>query len=203
MTTRPQISGLILAGGRGRRMGGVAKALQPLLQRPLISWVVERLRPQVAEVIVSANRDLERYTEIGDRVVTDQSADFSGPLAGLQAGLAVASHELMVTVPCDAPLLPSDLVARLAFALEESGADVAIASTRDQAHPVFCLCKRKMLSSIDAFLASGGRKVALWVSSVAHVQVTFDDEAQGFVNVNTVEELRALERKLAGDTPSA
>jgi len=203
MTTRPQISGLILAGGRGRRMGGSAKALQPLLQRPLISWVVERLRPQVAEVIVSANRDLERYTEIGDRVVTDQSADFSGPLAGLQAGLAVASHELMVTVPCDAPLLPSDLVARLAFALEESGADVAIASTRDQAHPVFCLCKRKMLSSIDAFLASGGRKVDLWVSSVAHVQVTFDDEAQGFVNVNTVEELRALERKLAGDTPSA
>ena len=184
-------------------MGGSAKALQPLLQRPLISWVVERLRPQVAEVIVSANRDLERYTEIGDRVVTDQSADFSGPLAGLQAGLAVANHDLLVTVPCDAPLLPSDLVARLAFALEESGADVAIASTGDQPQPVFCLCKRKMLSSIDAFLASGGRKVDLWVFSVAHVQVTFDDEAQGFVNVNTVEELRALERKLAGDTPSA
>jgi len=99
-------------------MGGVAKALQPLLQRPLISWVVERLRPQVAEVVVSANRDLERYAEIGDRVVTDRSTDFSGPLAGLQAGLAVANHDLMVTVPCDAPLLPHDLVARLAFALE-------------------------------------------------------------------------------------
>ena len=184
-------------------MGGSAKALQPLLQRPLISWVVERLRPQVAEVIVNANRDLERYAEIGDRVVTDRSTDFSGPLAGLQAGLAVAAHDLMVTVPCDAPLLPPDLVARLAFALEESGADVAIASIGDQPQPVFCLCKRKMLSSIDAFLASGGRKVDLWVFSVAHVQVTFDDEAQGFINVNTAKELRALEQKLGGNAPSA
>jgi molybdenum cofactor guanylyltransferase len=195
------ISGVILAGGRGKRMGGVDKGLQLLLGRPLISWVVERLRPQVAEVIVSANRDLERYAAIGDRVVTDRSADFNGPLAGLQAGLAVADHDLMVTVPCDAPLLPSDLVARLAFALEESGADVAIAVTGDQPHPVFCLCKRKMLSSIDAFLASGARKVDLWVSSVRHVQVTFDGEA--FVNVNTPEELRALEHKLQGRTPSA
>jgi molybdopterin-guanine dinucleotide biosynthesis protein A len=203
MTTQPHISGLILAGGRGRRMGGTAKALQPMLGRPLISWVVERLRPQVAEVIVSANRDLERYAAIGDRIVTDRSMDLSGPLAGLQAGLAVANHDLMVTVPCDAPLLPPDLVARLAFALEAAQADVAVASTGDQPQPVFCLCKREMLSSIDAFLASGGRKVEIWLNSVAHVQVRFDDEAEAFINVNTAEELRALERKLGGNAPSA
>jgi molybdopterin-guanine dinucleotide biosynthesis protein A len=184
-------------------MGGTAKAFQLLLDRPLVSWVVERLRPQVTEVIVSANRDLERYATIGDRVVSDQSKELRGPLAGLQAGLAVANHDLMVMVPCDAPLLPSDLVARLALALEDSRADVAVASTGNQLQPVFCLCGRKMLSSIDAFLASGGRKLALWVSSVPHVQVTFDDEAEAFINVNTAEELRALERKLEGNAPSA
>jgi molybdopterin-guanine dinucleotide biosynthesis protein A len=135
-------------------------------------------------------------------VVTDLSDDFAGPLAGLQAGLAAAKHDLMVTVPCDAPLLPPDLVARLAFAVEESEADVAVARSGDQPQPVFCLCKRKMLSSIDAFLASGGRKVDLWVFSVAHVQVTFDDEAEAFANVNTPEELRALEQKLRRSTPS-
>jgi len=184
-------------------MGGTVKPFQLLLDRPLVSWVVERLRPQVTEVIVSANRDLERYAAIGDRVVTDRSKEFSGPLAGLQAGLAVANHDLMVTVPCDAPLIPPDLVARLAFALEASGADVAVVSTGDRSQPVFCLCKRKVLSSIDAFLASGGRKVDLWVNSVAHVQVAFDDEAEAFVNVNMPEELQALEQKLRGITPSA
>jgi molybdopterin-guanine dinucleotide biosynthesis protein A len=203
MTTQPQISGLILAGGQGRRMGGTDKAFQLLLNRPLVSWVVERLRPQVTEVIVSANRDLERYATIGDLVVTDQSKEFSGPLAGLQAGLAVANHDLMVTVPCDAPLLPSDLVTRLALALEASGVDVAVASTGDRPQPVFCLCKRKLLSSIDAFLASGGRKVDLWVNSVAHVLVRFDDEAEAFININTAGDLLALERKLRGSAPLA
>lgn len=184
-------------------MGGTGKAFQLLLDRPLVSWVVERLRPQVAELIVSANRDLERYAAIADHVATDQSKEFSGPLAGLQAGLTVCAHDLMVTVPCDAPLLPSDLVIRLALALEASGADVAVASTGAQLQPVFCLCRRTMLSSIDAFLASGGRKVDLWMNSVPHVQVTFDDEAEAFINVNTAEELRALERKLEGNAPSA
>ena len=178
-------------------MGGAAKGLQPLLGRPMVAWVIERLRPQVAEVIVSVNDNAERYASLGVSVVPDGSADFSGPLAGLQAGLRAARHELLATVPCDSPLLPADLVVRLAVALEQSGADVAVASTGGRPQPVFCLCRRRILPSLDAFLASGRRKMELWVGSVAHVQAPFDDEAEAFVNINTMHELRALESRLA------
>lgn len=187
------VTGLILAGGRGRRMGGVDKGLQPLHGKPLAQWVLERLAPQVDEVLVNANQNMEAYAALGYRVVTDAVGGFAGPLAGLQSGLTHAKSELVVTVPCDSPLLPDDLVARLRQALEAAGADVAVARTGRQPHPVFCLCRRRLLPDLTGFLGAGGRKIDAWYTRLQVVEVPFDDEAEAFTNINTPAELAAFE----------
>ncbi|HWM41733.1 MAG TPA: molybdenum cofactor guanylyltransferase MobA [Burkholderiales bacterium] len=180
-------TGIVLAGGRGSRMGGVDKGLQQLRGRPMIEWVLERLTPQVAEVIVNANQNIPRYEAYGYRVVSDEIAGFAGPLAGLHAGLKAAAHPLVVTVPCDSPFLPSDLVLRLKKALGEN--HLAVAKTGDQPHPVFSLMKRQVRESLEAFLAQGGRKIDAWYAALKVVEVSFDDEADAFRNINTLEEL--------------
>jgi len=182
------ITGIVLAGGQGRRMGGVDKGLQPLRGRPMIAWVLERLRPQVAEIVVNANQNLEAYGKYGHRVVRDEIAGFAGPLAGLHAGLKSAANPLVVTVPCDSPFLPADLVSRLQEFLGKN--DLAVARTGTQPHPVFALMKRQVRESLEAFLASGGRKIDAWYAALEVVEVSFDDEAEAFRNINTLEELR-------------
>jgi molybdenum cofactor guanylyltransferase len=182
------VSGIVLAGGLGRRMGGVDKGLQPLRGRPMIEWVLERLRPQVAEIVINANQNLEAYGSYGHRVVADEIAGFAGPLAGLHAGLKAAANPLIVTVPCDSPFLPPDLVVRLEKFLERN--DLAVAKTGDQPHPVFALMKRQVRESLEAFLASGGRKIDAWYAALKVIEVSFDDEADAFRNINTIEELR-------------
>jgi molybdenum cofactor guanylyltransferase len=182
------VSGIVLAGGRGSRMGGVDKGLQELRGKPMIDWVLERLVPQVSEVVINANQNIERYEKFGHRVVRDEIGGFAGPLAGLHAGLKVARHPLVVTVPCDSPFLPSDLVARLENAL--AGKDLAVAKTGDQPHPVFALMKRQVRESLEAFLAAGGRKIDAWYAALKVVEVSFDDEADAFRNINTLDELR-------------
>jgi len=187
------VTGLILAGGQGRRMGGVDKGLQRLRGRPMVAWVLERFSPQVDEVLINANQNLEQYAGFGPRVIPDEIGGFAGPLAGLQRGLAEASHPLVATVPCDSPFLPRDLVARLAAALEQRGADLAVARTFDQPHPVFCLCRSALLPHLEAFLHAGGRKIDAWYASLKVVEVSFDDEPGAFSNINTPEELAAFE----------
>lgn len=182
------VSGIVLAGGQGRRMGGVDKGLQHLRGRPMIEWVLARLAPQVAEVIVNANQNLPGYEKYGYRVVRDEIAGFAGPLAGLHAGLKASSHPLVVTAPCDSPFLPSDLVERLKKSLGEN--QLAVAKTGDQPHPVFALMKREVRESLEAFLAAGGRKIDAWYAALKVVEVSFDDEADAFRNINTLEELR-------------
>jgi molybdopterin-guanine dinucleotide biosynthesis protein A len=182
------VSGIVLAGGQGRRMGGVDKGLQPLRGKPMVEWVIERLKPQVAEILINANQNLDQYGKYGHRVVPDEIAGFAGPLAGLHAGLKAAREALVVTVPCDSPFLPSDLVARLEKSLGEK--DLAVAKTGDQPHPVFSLMKRQVRESLEAFLASGGRKIDAWYSALKVVEVSFDDEADAFRNINTLEELK-------------
>jgi len=182
------VSGIVLAGGQGRRMGGVDKGLQPLRGKPMIEWVLERLAPQVSEIIVNANQNIERYEKYGHRVVRDEIGGFAGPLAGLHAGLKAAAHPLVVTVPCDSPFLPSDLISRLRDSLGEK--DLAVAKTGDQPHPVFALMKRQVRESLEAFLAQGGRKIDAWYAALKVVEVPFDDEAESFRNINTLEELR-------------
>jgi len=187
---RPEkITGIILAGGLGRRMGGVDKGLQLLNGKPLALHVAERLGPQVDELLINANQNGERYAAFGHRVVPDQIPDFAGPLAGLHAALSTATHPLVATAPCDSPFLPADLVFRLFSALTAAKADLAVARTFDQAHPVFCLCKREVLPHLTAFLESGERKFDRWYSTLNSVEVAFDDEAAAFENINTREEL--------------
>jgi molybdopterin-guanine dinucleotide biosynthesis protein A len=182
------ITGVILAGGQGRRMGGVDKGLQTLRGRPMIEWVLERFRPQVAEIVINANQNVQTYERYGLRVVADEIGGYAGPLAGLHAGLKAAAHPLVVTVPCDSPFLPADLVSRMRTSLQRN--DLAVAKTGDQAHPVFALMKRDVRESLEAFLASGGRKIDAWYAALKVVEVGFDDEADAFRNINTPEELK-------------
>jgi molybdopterin-guanine dinucleotide biosynthesis protein A len=187
------VTGVILAGGLGRRMGGVDKGLKPLRGRPMVEWVVERFAPQVAELLINANQNLETYGGLGHRVVPDEIGGYAGPLAGLHRGLSEARHPLVATVPCDSPFLPHDLVPRLRGALESAGADLAVAITGSQPHPVFCLCRRSVLPGLTAFLQSGGRKVDAWYSALEVAEVAFDDEAEAFSNINTEAELERFE----------
>ena len=184
------ITGLVLAGGRGSRMGNIDKGLVLLQGEPMIRRVIERLASQVDEILINANRNVEAYEAFGHRVIRDRIEGFAGPLAGLQAGLEHAEHPLVVTVPCDSPFLPLDLVARLSRALREGEADLAVARTFDQPHPVFALVRRSVLSHLTRFLEQGGRKIDAWYASLNAVEVGFDDEADAFRNINTGDELK-------------
>jgi molybdopterin-guanine dinucleotide biosynthesis protein A len=189
----PRITGVILAGGQGRRMGSVDKGLKLLRGKPMVQWVLERFAPQVDEVLINANQNLDTYARFGCKVVPDDIGGFVGPLAGLHRGLSTATHDFIATVPCDSPFLPLDLIARLYATLEDKQADLAVARTGDQPHPVFCLCHKSVLPGLTAFLESGGRKIDAWYAALKVAEVLFDDEAEAFSNINTVEELRTFE----------
>jgi len=190
-----RVTGLVLAGGQGRRMGGVDKGLQVLRGRPMVEWVLDRLRPQVADVIINANQNQAEYARYGARVVADEIGGFAGPLAGLHAGMKANVHPFLVTVPCDSPFLPPDLVARLHAALVAKHADLAVAKTGDQPHPVFALVRESLAGHLAQFLGAGGRKIDAWYASLKVVEVPFDDEAEAFSNINTRDELAAFERE--------
>jgi molybdenum cofactor guanylyltransferase len=194
MIAARQITGLVLAGGQGRRMGGVDKGLVSLDGRPLVAHVLERLAPQVADVLINANQNLERYADFGTPIVPDAVGGFAGPLAGLHAGMTRTAREFIVTVPCDSPFLPGDLVARLATAQAAHDAQLAVAKTFDQPHPVFALVKRDVLPHLAAFLEGGGRKIDAWYATLDVIEVPFDDEADAFRNINTADELAAASR---------
>jgi len=193
---REEVTGLVLAGGLGRRMSedgrGVDKGLQPFGDRALVMHVIERLTSQVGPLIVNANRNLERYASLGFPVVRDALSGFVGPLAGLHAGLLAATTRFVVTAPCDTPFLPLDLVARLADAAARSDAQVAVARAGSRTQPVFMLVDRAVRPGLEAFLGGGGRKIDLWYRQVACTEVDFDDE-HAFLNINTLEELREHE----------
>ena len=191
------ITGLILAGGRGSRMGGVDKGLQNHDGVPLAMHALKRLSPQVGEIMINANRNLGAYESMGVPVWPDSLSDYAGPLAGFLTGLERCETPYLVTVPCDSPLFPSDLVTRLARALVEHGAEVAMAATLEdgamQVQPVFCLMRSDVLESLVRFTQSGQRKIDKWTATLHCVEVAFDD-AQAFVNVNTPDELKALKQ---------
>ena len=190
-----RVTGLVLAGGQGRRMGGVDKGLQVLRGRPMVEWVLDRLRPQVTEVVINANQNQAAYARYGARVVGDEIGGFAGPLAGLHAGMKANVHPFLATVPCDSPFLPPDLVARLHAALVAKHADLAVAKTGDQPHPVFALVRESLAGHLAQFLGAGGRKIDAWYASLKVVEVPFDDEAEAFSNINTRDELAAFERE--------
>ncbi len=183
-----EITGLLLAGGQGSRMGGVDKGLQVFRGRPLAAWTLERLAPQVSSVLISANRNLDHYAAFGGTVVKDELPDYAGPLAGLHAALGQTKTPWLATCPCDSPFLPPDLVAILAAALTESGAPLAVVRTPDGPQPVFMLCRRELRDSLGAFLAAGGRRIRSWQDAQGALQLDFDD-SRPFANFNTLADL--------------
>src|SRR5689334_20994013 len=183
------VTGIVLAGGQGRRMGGVDKGLQLLHGKPMVAAVLARLEPQVSEILINANQNLETYARFGHRVVPDAIGGFAGPLAGLHACLGEAEHDRVLTVPCDSPFLPLDLFSRLDK--EMKGNELAVAKTGDQPHPVFALVRTSVKKNLEDFLTKGGRKIDAWYSTLKVVEVQFDDEADAFRNINTREELKS------------
>ena len=196
MTINPEaITGLILAGGRATRMGGVDKGLQNHQGMPLALHALLRLQPQVGHLLINANRNLAAYEALGVPVWPDPMADHPGPLAGWLAGLEHCDTPYLLTVPCDTPGFPTDLAARLSAALAEQDADIAMAATledgRVQVQPVFCLLKTGLLESLVAYLHSGQRKIDHWTAQHRCATVVFED-TRAFFNANTADELRSL-----------
>ena len=197
------VTGLILAGGRGSRMGGVDKGLQNFRGMPLALHTLMRLQPQVGDVLVNANRNLAAYEAMGVPVWPDALPDFAGPLAGFLTGLERCETPWLLTVPCDTPLFPLDLVERLAQAAVADDAEIAMAGAPEEdgqlrAQPVFCLLRRELLESLVRFTHGGGRKIDAWTSQHRTVQVAFDrpgDDPRAFFNANTLGELRDLEQR--------
>ena len=200
MIPAEHITGLVLAGGRGSRMGGVDKGLQNHLGIPLALHAMQRLSPQVGAVMISANRHLDTYASFGVPVWPDAMADYPGPLAGFLAGLEHCTTPYLVTVPCDTPNFPTDLVARLAAGLISQDAQIAIAATREaegvQLQPVFCLMASGLKDSLTEFIASGQRHVERWTALHRCATVVFDDAA-AFANANTAQELQRLQTPTA------
>ncbi len=203
MVNPSEITGLVLAGGRGSRMGGVDKGLQNFNGIPLALHTLMRLQPQVGEMMVNANRNLSAYEAFGAPVWPDVLADYAGPLAGFLTGLERCETPWLVTVPCDTPLFPTDLVARLARAATVDGAEIAMAAAPEadgqlRPQPVFCLLRVELLESLIRFTHGGGRKIDAWTAQHRTVIVPFDgpgDEARAFFNANTLAELHQLESR--------
>lgn len=193
MAETQAVTGVVLAGGRGTRMGSVDKGLQMLGNQPMAQHVMQRLRPQVQALLINANQNLEAYRAMGAPVWPDAIDGFAGPLAGLHTGLLHCKTPLLVTAPCDSPFLPMDLVSRLQSALETQDADLAVAVTGHgdarQPQPVFTLARVEVLPHLSAFLVGGGRKVDTWYATLRVAEVDFEDSA-AFRNINTLAELQ-------------
>jgi molybdopterin-guanine dinucleotide biosynthesis protein A len=192
-----EITGLVLAGGRGSRMGGVDKGLQNHRGMALALHALMRLQPQVGMTMINANRNLGAYEAMGAPVWPDAMADYPGPLAGLLTGLEHCETPFLVSVPCDTPNFPTDLVARLGAALVQADAEIAMAAApqegRLRTQPVFCLLKAELLGSLVHYLQSGQRKIDRWTALHRCVVVEFDDP-EAFFNANTLAELQQLQR---------
>ncbi len=190
------VSAIILSGGRATRMNGVDKGLVLLQNKPLIAHVIARLKPQVNEISINANREIAQYAAFDLPILQDESEEFIGPLAGFSLGLQHAKHDYVLTVPCDSPLFPLDLAARLLNRMLESRMDIAVASSDGNTHPVFCLMKKSVLPSLTEYLASGEHKVSAWQKSQQYIEVNFSGNVDAFTNLNTFEDLTALELTL-------
>lgn len=192
MITQGELSGMILAGGQGRRMGGRDKGLEPFAGRPLVAHVIERLEGRVAEVMINANRHLDAYRALADRVVIDAEDGFQGPLMGIYSGLRAATTPWLVVAPCDSPALPGDLVARLVAGV--GGADIAVAHDGERLHPVVALLRTALADDLAEALAAGERKIDRWYARHAWCEVDFSDCPGAFANLNTDDEKRRLEQ---------
>jgi molybdopterin-guanine dinucleotide biosynthesis protein A len=190
------VTGVILAGGEARRMGGNDKGLVEVGGRPLIAWTLEAFRSQVDAILISANRNLDRYARFGNPVISDTLAGFQGPLAGMHTAMRAAATPLVATVPCDVPFLPPDLVARLRAALEAAGAEIAVAHNGERVQPVFALLRCTLADSLEQYLALGERKIDRWFARHTTATADFSDCPNTFLNVNSPGDAARVEARL-------
>ncbi|MEW8693351.1 MAG: molybdenum cofactor guanylyltransferase MobA [Candidatus Thiodiazotropha endolucinida] len=197
MSTQPAVTAVILAGGRGRRMGGEDKGLIELNGRPLVQHVISAIQPQVATILINANRNQERYAAFGYPVIADSLLDYQGPLAGFIAAMQAVETEDMLTLPCDGPLVPPDLVERLYEARQSAGADIAVAHDGDRLQPVYALIPKRLADSLQRYLDRGDRKIDLWYEEHRVAHADFSDIPRTFINVNTLQERDNLQGSAA------
>lgn len=193
MPTKTQnITAVILAGGQGSRLGGLDKGLIQLQQISLIQHVINRIKPQVTEIIISANRNLDVYTDLGFSVYKDEISDFAGPLAGILKALQHCQSEWLLTIPADSPFIADDLASRLIQNI--AGNKIAIAHDGERLQPTFALIHKSLESSLKDFLQKGERKTRVWMQQQPHTIVDFSDQASAFININTQDELNNAEK---------
>jgi molybdenum cofactor guanylyltransferase len=194
---RDQVTGVILAGGKATRMGGVDKGLVPINGRPMVAWVIDALRGQVSGVLINANRSHGRYREFGCPVIDDGDSDFRGPLAGMASAMRAAQTPYIAVVPCDSPLIGNELVERLHAAAASSGSPIAAAHDGDRLQPVFALLACDLLDDLAGYLDDGERKIDRWYARHGYVKVDFSDVSEWFANINAPDDKQALEEVLA------
>ncbi|GIU25366.1 molybdenum cofactor guanylyltransferase [Shewanella schlegeliana] len=194
-----QVDAVILAGGMARRMGGNDKGLVELENRPMIEHAIDRIRPQVKEILINANRNQNRYSEFGFNVISDQDSGYLGPLAGMITAMSNTQADYLLVVPCDCPLLPTDLVARMLAKLTAEDAELAVASDGKREQPVVMLLKPSLRASMKAFLDAGERKIDFWYAKHHYVVAEFSDQPNAFVNVNTPEQKQQLGEAIANE----
>jgi molybdopterin-guanine dinucleotide biosynthesis protein A len=195
MLNKHNVTAVILAGGKGRRMDGKDKGLVELANRPLIEYVIDAIKPQVETIILNANRNQEQYSQYGYQVISDALLDYQGPLAGFISALKSSTTSHIVTLPCDGPFLPKDLVARLILALTDSEAEIAVAHDGDRMQPVYSLIPTTLINSLSHFLDTGERKIDLWYKQNRVALADFSDCPEKFRNINTAEQRDRLQNE--------
>ena len=195
MLNKHNVTAVILAGGKGRRMDGKDKGLVELANRPLIEYVIDAIKPQVETIILNANRNQEQYSQYGYPVISDALLDYQGPLAGFISALKSSTTSHIVTLPCDGPFLPKDLVERLVLALTDSEAEIAVAHDGDRMQPVYSLIPTTLINSLSSFLDTGERKIDLWYKQHRVALADFSDCPEKFRNINTAEQRDRLQNE--------
>lgn len=193
MNSQTKVAGVILAGGRARRMNNQDKGLVNFKGRPMVSYAIAALAPVVDQLFINANRNIEQYRQFGWPVISDQTDSFDGPLAGVLTAMIHADADVLVIMPCDSPLIKTEHLQKLLLTRAENNADVAVAFDGIRLHPVFLAIKTALQTSLQDYLAGGQRKVAVWLEQQNLVQADFSNEPEIFGNINTMTELSVLE----------
>ena len=197
-TPTNDITAVILAGGKARRMDGQDKGLITLHRRPMIDYIIRALQPQAGNILINANRNAEQYAAFGLPVIADMLGDYFGPLVGMASGMNATDKTFIVTAPCDSPFIPDNLVETLYRALAENEADICVAHDGERMQPVFALLRCSLLPSLLAYLDEGGRKIDTWYGQQRLALADFSTSAETFLNLNTPEDKRMLEDRMAG-----
>ena len=196
MNIKSDITGVILAGGQARRMGGQDKGLVMLNGKPMVEIIIDIIKPQTAKLLINANRNHDRYSQYDLELVADELSGFCGPLAGMASALKTINTDYMVTAPCDSPFIPLDLVQRLADALENKSTEISVAHDGERIQPVFCMLKKTLLQSLTDYLAAGERKIDRWFKQHDFAIADFSDKPETFDNINTHEDVESALLKL-------